>query len=45
VIVIVATDSVVRYNTSILNKELRVSIELEAMKPVWAHCKEKSPAP
>jgi hypothetical protein len=43
--VIVAADSVVRYSTSSLKKELLVSIELEAVETIWAQCKEKSLQP
>jgi hypothetical protein len=43
--VIVAADSVIRYSTSNLRKELLIFIELEAVEPVWAHSKEKSLQP
>jgi len=40
--VIVAPESVVRYTTPSFRKEPPVSIELEAVEPIWTQCKEKN---
>jgi len=41
----VATDSVVRYSTSSFSKEPPLSIELEAVEPIWTQCEEKIYSP